>query len=122
MATYVGTSGVSAGIRAKVDVGTLELLGLTIAVKGNHAVPKVLNLLIDEVGKTSVDIARADGVDTGKVSPGDAVSIDVGGKKDVWLLTTRSPSSWPCECNQPSRRCMRSALVGSLQSDQTSTR
>ena len=31
--------------------------------------PKFLNLLVNEVGETSVDVAGRDGVDTGKVAP-----------------------------------------------------
>lgn len=63
------TSHVGAGIADQVDIGTLQLLGLAIAVHGDHREPEVLDLLVNEVGQTGVDVARRDAVDTGKVTP-----------------------------------------------------
>lgn len=65
----ISTGGVGAGVGDKVDVGALELLGVTVAAHGNHALPQLLSLLGDEVGQAGVDVAGGDGVDTGKVAP-----------------------------------------------------
>lgn len=65
----VGTGGVGAGIGDQVDVGALELLGVAVAAKGDHAPPELLSLGVDEVGEASVDVAGRDGVDTCKVAP-----------------------------------------------------
>lgn len=63
------TSHVGAGVRNQVNVGTLKLLSLTVAAHGNHRVPQILDLLIDEVGETSVDVSGGDAVNTSKVAP-----------------------------------------------------
>lgn len=65
----IGSSGVSGSIRGKVDISALQLLSKTITAHGDHAVPQLLDVLGDEVGKTSVNVSRRDGVDTGKVAP-----------------------------------------------------
>lgn len=66
---HIGTGGVCASVRQEIDVGALQLLGLTGAVDGDHRVPQVLSLLVDEVGQTGVDVAGRDAVDTGKSAP-----------------------------------------------------
>lgn len=63
------TSHVGAGIADQVDIGTLQLLCLAIAIHGDHGEPQVLDLLVNEVGQTGVNVARRDAVDTGKVAP-----------------------------------------------------
>jgi hypothetical protein len=65
----VGTSAVGAGIGGQVHVGTLELSSLSVTAHGDHAVPEILSLLVNEVGETSIDVAGGDGVDTSKVAP-----------------------------------------------------
>ena len=65
----IGTSGVGAGIAGEVDVGTLELGGFGVTAEGNHAVPQILNLLVNEVRETGVNVAGRDGVDAGEVAP-----------------------------------------------------
>jgi hypothetical protein len=65
----VGTSGVGAGIRGEVDVCTLQLRRLCVTTHGDHAVPEILSLLVDEVRETSVDVAGRDGVDASEVTP-----------------------------------------------------
>lgn len=65
----IRSSGVGGGVRCKVDVSTLQLLGETVTAHWDHAVPQLLNVLGDEVGKTSVNVSWRDGVDTGKVAP-----------------------------------------------------
>lgn len=65
----VGTSAVGAGIGGKVDVGTLELGSLSITAHGDHAVPEILGLLVNEVRETSVDVTGRDRVDTSEVAP-----------------------------------------------------
>lgn len=65
----ISTSHVRAGIADQVDVGTLQLLGLAIAVHGDHGEPQVLDLLVNKVGQTGVDVAGRDAVDAGKVAP-----------------------------------------------------
>jgi hypothetical protein len=65
----VGTGAVRASIGGEVDVGTLELSSLRITAHGDHAVPKILSLLVNEVGETSIDVTRRDRVDTGEVAP-----------------------------------------------------
>jgi hypothetical protein len=65
----VGTGGVGGGVRAEVDVGSLELLGLTVTTHGDHGVPELLGVLVDEVRETGVNVSRGDGVDTGEVAP-----------------------------------------------------
>lgn len=65
----IGTGCVGAGIGDEVDVSALELLGVTVAVHGDHAPPQVLGRLVDEVRETGVNVARGDAVDTGKVAP-----------------------------------------------------
>jgi len=65
----VSTGGVGRGVRCEVDVGTLELLGVTVTTHWDHGLPEVLGLLVDEVGETGVNVTGRDGVDTGKVAP-----------------------------------------------------
>lgn len=65
----VGTGGVRAGIRHKVDIRALELLGQAVAAHGDHVVPQLLDLLVDKVAEARVDVTRGDGVDAGKVAP-----------------------------------------------------
>ncbi|KAI6760449.1 hypothetical protein HG530_009309 [Fusarium avenaceum] len=65
----VAASGVCAGVGEEVDVGSLELLGVTVAAHGDHAPPELLGLGVDEVGEAGVDVAGGDAVDTGKVAP-----------------------------------------------------
>lgn len=65
----VGTGGVGGGVGAEVDVGSLELLGVTVTAHGDHGVPELLGVLVDEVRKTGVNVSRGDGVDTGEVAP-----------------------------------------------------
>ena len=82
----IGTGHVGAGVADEVDVGTLELLGLTVAAHGDHGEPEVLDLLVDKVGETGVDVAGGDGVDTGKVAPlvGEGAGhVDAAGLGDV---------------------------------------
>lgn len=82
----VGTSGVGGGVGGEVDVSALELLGETVTAQGDHGVPELLGLLGDEVGETSVNVARGDGVDTGEVAPlvGEGAShVDAASLGDV---------------------------------------
>ena len=65
----VSASSVGASIAGKIDVCTLELRSLGVTAHGDHAVPEILSLLVDEVGETSVDVAWGDGVDAGEVTP-----------------------------------------------------
>lgn len=62
-------SHVGAGIASQVNVGALELLGLTVAAHGDHGQPEVLGILVDKVRQTGVDVAGGDAVDAGKVAP-----------------------------------------------------
>ena len=80
------TSDVRAGIRSKQDVSTLELGCLCITTHGDHGVPQLLRLLWHEVGQTSVDVARGDGVHASEVTPliGKGAShVDAAGLCDV---------------------------------------
>lgn len=63
------TSHVGAGIANQVDVGALQLLSLTVAAHGDHRVPQVLDILLDEVRQTSINVSGGDAVDTSKVAP-----------------------------------------------------
>ena len=65
----IGASGVGACVGGKVDVGALELGGLGVTAKRDHAVPQLLDVLGHEVRQTSVDVAWRDGVDACKVAP-----------------------------------------------------
>jgi hypothetical protein len=65
----VSTGDVRAGIASKENIGTLQLLGLGIASHWDQAMPDVLDLLVNEVGKTGVNVARGNGVDACKVPP-----------------------------------------------------
>lgn len=62
-------SHVAAGITDKVDVRTLEFLGVSVAAHGDHRQPQVLNILGHKVRETRVDIPRRDAVHPGKVTP-----------------------------------------------------
>lgn len=62
-------SHVGAGIADQVDVSTLQLLSLTISAHWDHREPQVLNLRLDKVGQTGVNVSRGNTVDTGKVTP-----------------------------------------------------
>lgn len=42
---------------------------MTVAAHGDHGVPQVLDLLIDKVGETSVDVSGGDAVNTSEVAP-----------------------------------------------------
>lgn len=53
----VGSSGVGTGIADEVDIGALELLGITVSAHWNHAHPHVLDLLVYKVAETGVDVA-----------------------------------------------------------------
>jgi hypothetical protein len=82
----VGAGRVGGGVGAEVDVGSLELLGLTVATHGDHGVPQLLGVLVDEVRETSVNVSGGDGVDTGEVAPlvGErAGHVDAAGLGDV---------------------------------------
>lgn len=65
----ISTSGVGGSVGNKVDVSTLELLRKTVTAQWDHAVPKLLDVLGNEVGETSVNVTGRDAVDTGKVTP-----------------------------------------------------
>ena len=65
----IGTSGVGASVTAEVDVGALELLSITVATHGNHALPQVLGILVNEVGETGVDVAGRDAVHASEAAP-----------------------------------------------------
>lgn len=65
----ISTSSISRSIADKVDIRALELLGVAVSRHGDHASPKLLGVVVDEVGQTSVDVAGRDGVDTGEVAP-----------------------------------------------------
>ena len=62
-------SAVGGSVRGEVDIGTLELGGLSVTAHGDHGVPQLLDVLGNEVGQTSVDVSRGDGVDTGEIPP-----------------------------------------------------
>jgi hypothetical protein len=62
-------SGVCASIRHQVDIRTLQLLRITITAHGNHALPQILDLLVDEVREPSINVAWGDAVDSRKVTP-----------------------------------------------------
>lgn len=82
----IRTSGVAASVADKVHIGTLQLLGIAVAAHGDHAPPKGLGLLVDEVRQAGVDVARGDAVDAGKVSPlvGQRLGqVDAAGLRDV---------------------------------------
>jgi len=66
---HISACGVGACITAEVDIGTLQLLGVTIATHGDHGPPQLLDILVDEIGETGIDITGGDAVDTGKVPP-----------------------------------------------------
>ena len=63
------TGGVSACIADQVYISALQFFCLPIAPHWNHALPQILGILINEVGKPSIDVARGDAIDTGKVTP-----------------------------------------------------
>ncbi len=82
----VSAGGIRGRIAGEVDIGTLQLLGLGIAAHGDHRLPEILGLLVDEVGETSVDVAGGDAVDAGKVSPlvGEGLGqVDAPGLGDI---------------------------------------
>lgn len=62
-------TGVGGSVTDEVDVGTLQLLGITISSHWDHALPQVLGLLGDEVAETGVNVTWGYGVDTSKVTP-----------------------------------------------------
>lgn len=66
---HISPGGVRAGIADQVYIGTFQLLGVSVAAHGNHGFPQILDFLVDEVGKTGIDVARGDAVDASKVSP-----------------------------------------------------
>ena len=83
---HIGASGVGAGITAEVDIGALQLLGVTVATHGDHGPPQILDILIDEIGETGIDITGGDAVDAGKVAPlvGEGLGhMDAAGLGDV---------------------------------------
>ena len=61
--------GVRRGVTCKVDISALQFLSLSITSQGDHALPQLLSLGIDEIGQTGVDVTGRDAVDTGKVPP-----------------------------------------------------
>lgn len=65
----VRASGVGRCVRAEVDIATFQLFRFAIAVQGDHALPQVLDLLVNKVGETSVNVARRDAVDARKAAP-----------------------------------------------------
>lgn len=65
----ISPGGVGAGIADQVYIGSFQLLGVSVAAHGNHGFPQILDFLVDEVGKTGIDVARRNAVDAGKVSP-----------------------------------------------------
>lgn len=82
----VSASSVGASIAGKIDVCTLQLSSLCVTTHGDHAVPEILSLLVDEVGETGVDVAWGDGVDAGEVTPfvgKGAGKVDAAGFGDV---------------------------------------
>ena len=60
---------VCTGITSEIHIRPLEFLGLAIASHGDHAQPQILDLLVHKVRQAGVDVARADGVDPGEVTP-----------------------------------------------------
>ena len=60
---------VGRGIASEVDIGALELSCFSVSSHWNHAVPKILRLLRDEVAQACVDVSRRDGIDSRKASP-----------------------------------------------------
>lgn len=65
----IGSGGVRAGIADQVHIGTLQLLGVTVATHGDHGLPQVLDLLVNKIGETGVDVAGGDAVDACEISP-----------------------------------------------------
>ena len=65
----VRSGGVAASVAAKIDIRTLELLGVTVASHRDHAHPQILRLLRYKVAQAGVDVARRDGVDAGESAP-----------------------------------------------------
>lgn len=65
----IGTSGVGASIANQVHIGSLQLLGLTVTAHGDHALPQILGILIDEIRKAGINIARGYAVNTSKIPP-----------------------------------------------------
>lgn len=61
--------GVRAGIGGKVDIGALELGGLGVTAKRDHAMPQLLDVLGHKVRQAGVDVSGRDGVDTCEVAP-----------------------------------------------------
>lgn len=65
----IGASGISASIASQVHIGTFQLFGFTVTAHGNHALPQILGLLIDEIRKSGVNVPGRNAVDTGKITP-----------------------------------------------------
>ena len=65
----IGTSSVGASIANQVHIGTLQLLGLAVTAHGDHALPQILGILVDEIREAGINITRRDAVDTSKVTP-----------------------------------------------------
>lgn len=66
---YISAGCVGARVADKVDVSALELLRETVAAHRDHGHPEILDLLVNKVGETSVNVAGRDGVNPGKVTP-----------------------------------------------------
>lgn len=60
---------VAAGIADQVHIGTLELFCVAIASHGDHALPQVLHLLVNEIAQSGVNVPRGNAVYAGKVTP-----------------------------------------------------
>jgi hypothetical protein len=65
----IAASSVRARVASEVDIGALQLFGVGVTAHGDHGLPQVLDLLVNEIGETSVNVAGGDAVDAGKVSP-----------------------------------------------------
>jgi len=66
---HIGARAVAAGIRSKIEVYSLELIGLTLAPHGDLVFPGISNLLRDEIGDLRRHVSWRDRIDTCKLDP-----------------------------------------------------
>lgn len=118
----VGTGSVRGSVRGEVDEGSLELGGLGITAHWDHVVPHLLDLLVDEVGETGVNVAGGDGIDTSEVAPfvGEGASqVDAAGLGHVVGGLEGERVRYRLAWQEMERRECLPAPVGSSQCDQT---
>jgi hypothetical protein len=65
----VGSGGIGRGIRGQIEVGTLQLVGLTFTTHGNFVTPDVFGIFGNKIGDFGSDVTGRDSVGTSEANP-----------------------------------------------------